>query len=668
MRLVRLRLLVLALIPLAVLTPVLLGVAMWRWVDRFDGLLIAKVASDLRTAEEYLHRVERTRAAELEAVAQSVGFAQALAAGEDRTFLKARADALGLDFLAYLPTVAAVPPPARAIAEAAIPGAPAAAFALFDRPALRTLQPDLVERAAIPLVPTEAARPDLREAETRGMMLVAAARVEGGGGILLAGQLLNRNLAFIDQLNDLIYRSSTHEVLAEAAPTGTTTLFLDDVRISTNVRLFEGSRALGTRVSEVVWQHVMADGGIWLDRAFVVNDWYISGYMPIEDFNGQRVGMLYTGFLEEPFQIDRNVTVLILSLAFLAVLLVSAPIFFRLARGIFAPLEQMSATMAEVEKGKLDSRIGVLSSDNEIGEVARHLDRLLDQVEERDEALRGYANDLNKMVDQRTAELRDANVKLEETFARLAMSEKLASIGEITAGVAHEINNPVAVIQGNLEILRAELGAAAADHQTELDLIDGQAHRINVIVGKLLQFSRQNELSDAIEMVELEDIVRDALVLVEPELRQNKVKSTVSCDGAPAVQVAPLELQQVLVNLMINALQAMPDGGEIRISVRAQERDGAAGAQLIVEDTGSGIAPERLTHIFDPFFTTKQGIGTGLGLSISHALVTKAGGVMGVESVVGIGTTFKIWLPQEVDNLSSPPAESGSKVDILSER
>ncbi|MEM6762042.1 MAG: cache domain-containing protein [Pseudomonadota bacterium] len=651
MRSVRLRLLVLALIPLAVLTPVLLGIAMVRWIDKFDDLLIAKVASDLRVAEEYLRRIEQTRAEEVDALAQSLDYALARAAGQDAEaeFLAERAAAMQLDFLTRATDEEMLPAAARPVARSALPDEPAAALALYDADALAAADPELAARARIDIVPTEAAREISRDAESRGMLLLAAARVAQDEGVLVGGQLLNRNLAFIDRMNALIYRDADQSALSEDAPTGTTTLFLDDVRISTNVRLFEGSRALGTRVSEVVWQQVMMEGETWLDRAFVVNDWYISGYIPMEDLSGNRIGMLYTGFLERPFTSERNLTILGLILAFLAVLLISAPIFFRLARGIFSPLEQMTATMASVEHGKLDARIGKVESQDEIGQVARHLDRLLDQVEERDEALRGYAGRLNEMVDRRTQELQEANKKLEETFARLVMSEKLASIGEITAGVAHEINNPVAVIQGNLEVLRAELGEAAAAHQVELDLIDDQTHRINVIVGKLLQFSRGDELSDTAEDVNLEEIVGDALVLVAADFRQNDVTADVAHFGAPPVRMSRVELQQVFVNLLINAMQAMPGGGTITLRTGPAERDGVEGAELTVKDCGHGIAPERIDHVFDPFFTTKRGEGTGLGLSISQALVTKAGGVIAVDSTVGEGTTFKIWLPTGLD-------------------
>ena len=655
MRSVRLRLLLLAVLPLAVLMPLLLGMTMWRWIDQFDRLLIAKVESDLRIADQYLHRIEDTQAAEVAALARSVGFADAKARGEaalDR-FLEASAVELGLDFL-ILGRLAdeSLPADAMDIVRAGDPDEPSAGLAVLSAQALAQLSPDLAERARLSLVPTEAARPIDRDEETRGMVLLAAQRVMGSRDILVGGRLLNRNLDFIDTMNDLVYRGAD-EADARA---GTTTLFLDDVRISTNVRLFEGSRALGTRVSEAVWREVMEGGETWLDRAFVVNDWYISGYQPITDVSGNRIGMLYTGFLETPFSTQRTAIIVTLVIAFVAVCGLSVPVFLHLARGVFKPLEQMTATMARVENGTLDARIGTVRSDDEIGAVAKHLDRLLDQVQERDEALRGYADNLNELVDQRTEELRDANRKLEETFAQLVMKEKLASIGEITAGVAHEINNPVAVIQGNLEVVRAQLGERADAYRTELDLIDAQTHRIHAIVGKLLNFTRSSDMADGESLVDPAQAVKDALVLVAADLRTNTIELEESYGDAGPVRIVETELQQVLVNLMINAVQAMPDGGRLMLATRTADRDGAPGVEISVTDTGAGIDAAVLDQVFDPFFTTKLAEGTGLGLSISQALVTKAGGMISVRNVPAGGASFSVWLPR-ADNLSGPSGQ-----------
>ncbi|MEM0934521.1 MAG: cache domain-containing protein [Pseudomonadota bacterium] len=635
-----------ALLPLVVLMPVLLGFTMVRWIDRYDELLIAKVQSDLRVAEQFFGQIEEGQAQSLTAVAQSTRFRAAQAEGGAgfEAFLNEERARLGLDFLiaGESPDAAAFPPAARPIVQEARETAPSAGLAVFDAEALDAVRPGLAERARLALVATPAARPIERTEERRGMVILAAHRIEGTGGVLLAGRLLNRNTEIIDRMNTLIYRGDE----SDEARTGTTTLFLDDVRISTNVRLFEGARALGTRVSEVVWQQVLEEGETWLDRAFVVNDWYISGYVPLTDAAGGRIGMLYTGFLEAPVTLQRNRTILTLVLAFIAVIVATVPIFLRLASGVFAPLERMSATMARVEAGVLDARIGEVETQDEIGSVAGHLDRLLDQVQERDAALRGYADNLNALVDQRTQELRDANRKLEETFSQLVLKEKLATLGEVTAGVAHEINNPVAVIQGNLELLRDALTPDQQDElRTELDLIDTQTQRISVITAKLLNFSRPGELSDGGARVDAKTAVLDALVLVAADAAKHDVQTVAHHDPAPPIEIVESELQQILVNLFINAIQAMARGGTLSVRTGPETREGQPGTCIAVSDTGPGIAPANLEHIFDPFFTTKQTEGTGLGLSISHALAAKAGGMLTAQSEIGKGATFFLWCP-----------------------
>ena len=149
----------------------------------------------------------------------------------------------------------------------------------------------------------------------------APVSINGSQRVLVGGILLNRNLDFIDTINTLVYqRKNTAE-----DPRGTATLFLEDVRISTNVRLFENVRALGTRVSAEVRSAVLDQGQTWLDRAFVVNDWYISGYLPIYDSFDQRIGMLYVGFLEEPFRLVKRDAIAMMWIAFIGVLIVFIP-------------------------------------------------------------------------------------------------------------------------------------------------------------------------------------------------------------------------------------------------------------------------------------------------------------------------------------------------------
>ncbi|MGR3491693.1 MAG: sensor histidine kinase, partial [Shimia sp.] len=545
---------------------------------------------------------------------------------------------LGLDFLYYLPTIDAQEVAGEwPVIAGALAGTSRVEIDIFPAATLGTLSDELEARARIPLIDTAAAIPTTRTEEDRGMVVHAASpvRFEGAQGVLVGGTLLNRNLDFIDTINALVYLNA----VTGGENQGTATLFLDDVRISTNVRLFEDIRALGTRVSAAVRGAVLGDGRTWLDRAFVVNEWYISGYLPITDSFGERVGMLYVGFLETPFTAAKREALLWMLGAFALVVLLAVPVFLWLARGVFAPLERMTHTIRRVADGDLSARNRPTRRNDEIGQVAAHLDGLLDAVQDRDRRLRAYADDLNTRVEERTAELQDANAKLEETYRQLVMSAKLASIGEITAGVAHEINNPIAVIQGNVDVVREILGPTVGEVATELDLVDAQVGRIRAIVGKLLTFARPSD--HAIPgTVALRPIVEGCLRLIEHELRGGITVETDLRDTSP-VHGDEGEIQQVLINLLTNAVQAMNGSGRVTLTLRGDD----AGARLTVRDTGPGMSEAVLASLFNPFFTTKQAEGTGLGLSISQALIQRIGGRITARNHPTGGAEFVVWIP-----------------------
>ena len=662
-RSVRFKLLAIALLPTLVILPLLLGVMMVRWNSKFDALLTSKVNGDLTIAHQYFTHILETTGEQIEALGQSVTFRDVLTSGDRARIddlLAAKRAELGLDFLyiANRQGIVSGASPRQAtprldadwpVIATALSGASLTGVDIFDNADLAAISPDLAARAQLDLVPTPNAVPTTRDAETRGMVVHSASHVslpmvgpEDIDGALVGGILLNQNLVFIDTINDLVYRESS---LPEGSQ-GTATLFLDDVRISTNVRLFEGRRALGTRVSSAVRQNVLEDGKVWLDSAFVVNDWYISAYEPIVDSFGDRVGMLYVGFLEAPFAQTKYESLLIIIAAFLFVATLSVPIFLRWARGIFKPLERMTQTIARVESGDFGARTHIDQVQDEISLVAEHLDDLLDQVQERDKRLRAWNEELNARVDARTSELREANRQLEATTKQLIMSEKLAAIGEITAGVAHEINNPVAVLQGNLDVVRDLLGENVRLAETEFRLIDEQVSRINLIVTKLLQFAKPEEYAGFVERHSPGEVIGDCLPLVQHLLNKADIEVARESRARRLILMNRTELQQVVVNLMVNALHAMPGSGTLTLIDEDFDRNGKPGIRISIRDTGTGMSQDILGRIFDPFYTTKRREGTGLGLSISKTLIDRQGGAMAVESEPGKGTLFTIWLPE----------------------
>lgn len=654
---VRARLLALALVPMLVVMPLFLGAVVLNWSARFDRLLIAKVNGELTIAHQYLFSLLDSRAERVQALGDSAAFVRTVSDGPPPViaeFLDRQRQGLGLDFL-YLITaegqiVSAPAGPngnaqlAWPVVRQALSGQPAAGIDIFSSADLAAFSPDLADQARIRLVPTEAAVPTDRVAETRGMVLHTASPVELGGrpAALVGGVLLNRNLTFIDTINDLVY---TEASLTEGSR-GTATLFLDDVRISTNVRLFENVRALGTRVSAIVRETVLEGGAVWLDRAFVVNDWYISAYEPITDSFGNRVGMLYVGFLDTPFRAAKMRTFLTMAVGFLLIAALSIPIFLGWTRSIVNPLGKMVATIDRVERGDLGARSNQQGGQAEIALVSAHLDELLDQLQERDRKLRNWADSLNDRVAERTRELREANQRLEATTKQLVISEKLAAIGEITAGIAHEINNPIAVIQGNLDVIRQETEGESSDLTTEFNLIYEQIHSVNILVNKLLQFARPEEYAGTVDHHVPNEVIEDSIPLVQHLLNKVDIRLTLDLQADRTVAMNRTELQQVLINLIVNAIHAMPKGGELWLhSSNARDAD-MEGVEIQVKDTGVGMLPEVLKNVFDPFFTTKHNEGTGLGLSISQDLIVRSGGHITAQSTVGKGTTFTIWLPE----------------------
>jgi signal transduction histidine kinase len=312
--------------------------------------------------------------------------------------------------------------------------------------------------------------------------------------------------------------------------------------------------------------------------------------------------MLYAGFLQKPLTQAKYETLLAIAAAFLIAVTATVPLFLTWASSIFRPLERMSGAIDRVECGDLSARTGAIRDRSEIGQVAQHLDHLLDLVQERDQQLRDWNKELNERVEARALELQDATLQLETTTKQLVMSEKLAAIGEITAGVAHEINNPIAVMQGNLEVIRDLMGPSADKASTEFRLIDEQMHRITELVTKLLQFAKPQEYAGYTDQYTTAGIVSDTLPLVQHLLKRTTISVDREDRALQLISINRTELQQVLVNLIVNAIHAMPQGGRLTLRTYDSDMDGRHGVAIEVADTGGGMLPDVMQRIFDPFY------------------------------------------------------------------
>jgi C4-dicarboxylate-specific signal transduction histidine kinase len=248
---------------------------------------------------------------------------------------------------------------------------------------------------------------------------------------------------------------------------------------------------------------------------------------------------------------------------------------------------------------------------------------LLDVIDDKTTALRRWGEELDHKVAERTRELEASNASLQLAQQQLVKSEKLAAIGQLTASIAHEINNPIAVMQGNLDLMRDTLGSQAVPVKAELKLLDEQVERMRLIVTQLLQYARPTEYAGYVETLDLNQTVHDCLVLVAHLLVQTRIEVVLELKATQRVGFNRQELQQVIINLLINAIQAMPQGGTLRLATR--DTSDECGAVLQVQDSGPGLAPEVAERLFRPFFTTKND-GNGLGLWITLGLVERYGG------------------------------------------
>ncbi len=238
--------------------------------------------------------------------------------------------------------------------------------------------------------------------------------------------------------------------------------------------------------------------------------------------------------------------------------------------------------------------------------------------------------------------------ELQKTNAQLAHAARLASVGELAGGLAHEINNPAGIILATSDYLLQEFQrkGLAKGFREDLQAIRRQSVRISDIVSGLLTFSRPTILHK--QPTDVNTVLRQSLNLLQPRFRNERVHVEQSlAPGISPIHADPGRLEQVFVNLLNNAADAMPDGGRVSLDTKMFNAGKSLGVVISIRDTGSGIAEENLKNIFDPFFSTKaKGKGTGLGLSVSHGIIRDHGGQIEVESRIGQGTTFRIYLPE----------------------
>ena len=417
----------------------------------------------------------------------------------------------------------------------------------------------------------------------------------------------------MDGIKETVFEGAQYE----GRDIGTSTIFLDDVRIATNVLNEDGTRAIGTRVSEEVYDRVVVGGERWVGRAYVVNDWYIAAYDPLRDLDGRVVGMLYVGTLEKPY-VDLRVSTSLLFLAVTLIAVVAAIAFsYVFSRRLSRPVRALVEASRRVAAGDLQAKVPVTSND-EIGELASSFNLMAASLQARDDQLKEF------------------------TRRKVMESERLAVIGQLAADVAHELNNP---LQGIVTYSHLLLEKMTPDdsRRPSVEKIANQATRCVTIIRGLLDFSRPKKPHK--KLTDLRITIDECLSLVEDRVLFHNIEVVRDYqEDLPPTVMDPAQMQQVFMNLIINAAEAMDGVGRLTVTTRLDAEQRVVQASF--RDTGHGISEENMGRIFDPFFTTKEvGHGTGLGLAISFGIVKEHGGTITVESEEGAGTTFTIELP-----------------------
>lgn len=268
------------------------------------------------------------------------------------------------------------------------------------------------------------------------------------------------------------------------------------------------------------------------------------------------------------------------------------------------------------------------------------------ELENRDKYIECFREGVLKMItdlDRSETELKGALRNLQETQVQLVQSCKMTALGELSASLVHEISQPLTVIRGLTHgMLRAMQGNS--EWHDKVRLIADAAARMEKIVKHLRSFSRSEP--PVLSPVDINSVVKDAFLILNEHLLSHSIETIVDLTPVPLINGNPNRLEQVIINLVTNARDAMPQGGVLTVSTKEEAKDSRPFVRLMIRDSGYGIPEEFLGKIFDPFFTTKEtGKGTGLGLSISLGIVREHKGDIRVESVTGFGTSFHVLIP-----------------------
>jgi two-component system, NtrC family, sensor kinase len=518
----------------------------------------------------------------------------------------------------------------------ALKGETVSGFLILEGSRLQIEGERLDERAFTVFEPTPKAKLRARTAESAGMALVAATPVEDDAGnrkgVIYAGILLNRNHKLVDKIQSIVFEDQ----LYKNNQVGTVTIFQWDCRVATTVTVSGGNRAVGTRVSERVYDKVLENNRHYYDRAFVVNDWYLSAYDPIHSLDGEVIGILYVGVLAKQYDdLKRSLWTLygFMSLGAAIIVLVLGFVFSRRLTGA---ISRLADAADEIARGRLEMQVPEPATNDEVRDLTRTFNFMASRLKEREQRLQG------------------ANEALE--LANQSLHTVNGNYLDMLGFVSHELKNTLGVIYTSAKALTmASIGQLSTPQTALVQNITRSIEKAVGMTRKYLDLGRieKGELNVIFKPM---DMIADVLAPVLESFREAVTENAITVENAMPESIA-LEgdrdlLQVVYKNLIDNALKYGRPGGTIRLTFKRIQ----GWLHFEVWNEGEQLSEAQLSQVFDKFVRLRrqQGLiqGTGLGLFITREIVRKHGGAIQAACDQGNWIKFTFTLPAEAQ---APP-------------
>lgn len=501
---------------------------------------------------------------------------------------------------------------------------------IISRENLLLKSAELAEQAYIPILKTERAKPTTRSAEDRGMILETAVPILNEQnevyGIVYGGILLNRRYDLVDRIRTTVFELDYFD----GKPLGTVTIFLWDTRIATNVITADSVRAIGTLISDEVFTTVLEKGKRFADRAFVVNDWYLSAYDPIRDAENNIIGILYVGLLEKKYTAyGEELTIKFIGIGLIA-LLIAVLLANYFSSKVRKPILKLVEATRKISSGKLDTRVQGVDSNIEVSELATSF------------------NSMAESLETDSKQLKEAAEKLQKAY--VAADDKNRAYLEMLGFVTHELKSPLASIVFAIGSLRDRLlGPLNETQENVLKSSARSADYLNYTIANFLNLSRieEGELKLKLSDVRLkENIIEPTINRLSEMAVDNKMEIDCYAPDNQRITCDPDLMTSVIQNLISNAIKYGRKGTKVKITSELKETD----LRISVFNEGIGFSKDDKENMFTKFsrfsavnYNTKS--GTGLGLFVTKNIITKHGGNIWAESEQGKWAKFTFSIP-----------------------